>query len=525
MPEPIEEESRSLFLSSIARNTIPPDHAGSILARNAILNMAGHGAPLLVALFAIPVLINVLGTERFGMLTIAWIVLGYFSLFDLGLSRAMTQLVSERLGGDREHEVRPMVWTTIALSLALGLLGGVISWMLSPWLVFDVLSMADEGQRSDALRAFYALAVSVPVVVSTASLRGILEARQRFGIINGIRIPLGVFTFAGPLLVLPFSTSLFAIVVILVAGRGVAWAAHFYFAIRAIPGDGMMPALDRYLVGPLLRHGGWFTVSNLISPLMVYMDRFVIGALISVAAVAYYATPWEVVTKLLLIPTALSAVLFPAFGYWYGRDSFRTAELYYRGIRIIVILLFPLALAAVIFARPGLTLWLGASFAEASYRPMQLLTIGVVLNGVAAMPFALLQGSGRPRTTALLHLLEIPIYCGMLWFMLRSWGVAGAALAWLTRVLLDLVMLLIASRRYLPAPYLGEKQALTAVVPAIGLLALAMVPHTLTAQALLFTLFIGAYGILAWRHLLSQQEKEFVRMNLNRAVRWSWARS
>ena len=47
----------------------------------------------------------------------------------------------------------------------------------------------------------------------------------------------------------------------------------------------------------LLRFGGWMTVSNIVGPLMVTLDRFLIGALISVSAVAYYATPYEVVSQ------------------------------------------------------------------------------------------------------------------------------------------------------------------------------------------------------------------------------------
>jgi len=60
---------------------------GRRLARNVLWNLLGTGAPLLVAIVVIPVLIEGLGIERFGVLTIAWMVVGYFSLFDLGLGR------------------------------------------------------------------------------------------------------------------------------------------------------------------------------------------------------------------------------------------------------------------------------------------------------------------------------------------------------------------------------------------------------------------------------------------------------
>lgn len=77
---------------------------GSLLASNTLWNLAGYGLPLLVAVFAIPLLIKGLGIDRFGILTLAWMVMGYLSLFDLGLGRALTKLVSEKLSAGQEEE-------------------------------------------------------------------------------------------------------------------------------------------------------------------------------------------------------------------------------------------------------------------------------------------------------------------------------------------------------------------------------------------------------------------------------------
>src|SRR5438045_3214836 len=80
--------------------------SGSLLARNTIWNLIGQSAPMIVAVFVIPRLVRGLGTDRFGALSIAWMVAGYFSLFDLGLGRALTALVAHKLGRD-EHDDLP----------------------------------------------------------------------------------------------------------------------------------------------------------------------------------------------------------------------------------------------------------------------------------------------------------------------------------------------------------------------------------------------------------------------------------
>src|ERR1700693_1685271 len=88
--------------------------SGRLLARNTLLNLAGQTAPLMIAVVAIPLLVRNLGVDRFGLLTIGWALVGSFSLFDLGLGRAMTKLVAERTGRGEVSDVPALVWTTLA---------------------------------------------------------------------------------------------------------------------------------------------------------------------------------------------------------------------------------------------------------------------------------------------------------------------------------------------------------------------------------------------------------------------------
>src|SRR6266513_283830 len=108
--------------------------SGRLLARNTIWNLVGSGAPMIVAVFSIPILIRGLGTDRFGVLTLAWALIGYASLFDLGLGRALTQLVAKKLGAGEDREIPTLVWTSQLLMLLLGVLGAAVLGVLSPWL-------------------------------------------------------------------------------------------------------------------------------------------------------------------------------------------------------------------------------------------------------------------------------------------------------------------------------------------------------------------------------------------------------
>src|SRR5258708_16077863 len=140
---------------------------GRLLARNVIWNLIGNGAPMLVAVFCIPLLIRGLGKDRFGVLALAWALIGYASLFDLGLGRALTQLVAKKLGAGEEREIPSLAWTSLLLMLLLGLAGAAIVALASPWLADRGLNVP-AALQGETLQSFRLLGLSMPFVITTA---------------------------------------------------------------------------------------------------------------------------------------------------------------------------------------------------------------------------------------------------------------------------------------------------------------------------------------------------------------------
>lgn len=492
--------------SSPAQRSTP----ASLLVRNSLLNFAGQLAPLLVGLVAIPLVIEGLGTERFGVLTLAWMAIGYFGLFDFGISRALTQLLADAFGTGDTRGTPGLTWTALLLMFVLGTAGALALALLAPWLTGRVLNVPGPLQR-EALASLYLLAFSLPWVITTAGLRGVLEALQRFDLVNAVRVPLGVAMYLSPLLVLPFTNSLAAVVAVLVAARLLTWAAHLALCLRAFPALSGAVAVQAGSVLPLIRFGGWMTVTNVVSPIMVYLDRFLIGAVLSMAAVAYYVTPYEVVIKLLLIPGALLAVLFPAFASSFRADPARAGKLAGAAMRVLLLVLFPVALVAVVIAEPALRLWLGPEFAQNSTRVLQVLVIGVLANSLAQVPFTLVQGAGRPEWTGKLHLAELPLYLLALWWMITAWGIVGAALAWTARVMVDGALLLLLARRLAPSAASSFRRL--GILAATGMAALAAGAFASGAPAKVAVLLVGlpVFALAGWSRLLEPPERELIR--------------
>lgn len=488
--------------------------SGRLLARNTLFNLLGQGLPVLVGFVAIPRLIRGLGPERFGVLTLVWLVVGYMGVFDLGVGRALTKLIADRLGQGEVRDMKRLVSTSLALLLALGLGAGTLLALAAPILTDTILKIPP-ALRSDSRGALLLMAGSVPAVLLTAGFAGVLAAYQRFAILNAIRVPVGVFTFLGPLLALQFSNSLVLITAFLLAGRYLACAAYGVACRHVLPSTLRGEAFDRGLVGTLLRFGGWLTVSSVLGPISAGLDRFLVAGVVSLEAVAYYATSQEVVGKLGILALSVSAVLFPAFATSASRDRQTTASLFGRATKYMFLVLVPMVLALVAFAEIGLTLWLGAEFAARSSVILKWLAVAVLLASFVTTLFSLVQGLGRPDWGALLQLIELPFYTFAIFWFARRFGVLGAAIVSCVRYALEMIALGIQARRLLAVPFPLLRIGLSVAGAAILIGGVALLPPGGVVKGAGFISALLLFSLGAWFGLLSNQEKFLLRVRVS----------
>lgn len=438
--------------------------SGRLLARNTIWNLFGQIVPMAVAIMTVPIIIRAMGVERFGVLSLAWVIVGYFSLFDLGIGRALTKMVADNLSAKEGPSIASLAWTSLLLMLVLGIAGAVVTLLLSPPLVHRMLKIP-QALQPEALHSFYLLAVSIPIVTVTAGFRGILEALQRFRAVNLIRIPMSIFSFAGPLLVFPFSRGLVPVIAVLVVGRLLGCGAHVWACFEAMPALLGRRLFDGSFVIPLVRFGSWLTVNNVTGPLMSYIDRFLVGSLLSVTAVAYYTTPIDMALRLIVIPIAVVGVLFPAFAMTLNQNPGRSGVLLARGLKYVFLIVYPIVLVIVTFAPEGLRLWLGPTFAAQGAAVLRWAAAGIFVNSLSTLPFVLIQSAGRPDITAWLLVAELPVYGVALWFLTRWLGIEGTAMAWTGRLLAEAIFVFFLFRRLLPeVSKFVPRQGITAAV-------------------------------------------------------------
>jgi len=392
--------------------------------------------PLVMGAVSVPFIIEKLGVVRFGVLTLIWGIFGYFSLFDFGIGKALTKRIAECETGSPQAAVATRMG--LLLLLGLGVFSGLLLAAAYPLLLsFGILVDSHENFRSVAW-----LALGMPFLLLGIGLRGVLEGLGRFSAPAFARVVLGIATFGLPVPLLAVWPTLDVIVIGLVGGRILTIASQGW-ACRDLLGIAWRVRGTRAETREIMSFGGWMMVSNLISPLMVFADRFVIAASSVASQLAYYTTPFELVTRLLVLPAAATTVLFPMMARVQGADRQHVAgRMMVRGLVTMFLALLPVVILGGVFASDFLSWWLNPEFAAIAAGPMVLLCWGVLCNSLAQFPFSYLQSMGKVRQIALLHLFELPLYFMALPWFLDRWGILGAAIAWLVRVAFDLFALL-----------------------------------------------------------------------------------
>lgn len=496
---------------------------GRTLARNTVLNLFGRVVPLLVGIVTMPYVIRHLGPDRFGLLSLAWIVVAYFALFNLGIGPATTKFVAELLGEGGGEKLPDLVWTAVISQTCLGVVGGVLLFVATPLLVNRLLKIPPD-LHGQAHLIFLILAFALPVDFANGSMSGVLGASQRFDLLNAVAVPSSAFTYLLPVVALALGFGLPAIVLFLVLARVAGFAVVTLLCLRLYPGLRGGLCFNARLVWKLLNFGGWVTVSGVVSPILDYFDKFLVGSVLSIGAVGFYTPPYMIASKLWIFPGSLMATLFPAFSASAGRDDsqwIRNALV--RSLKYLLLTVGPAALALGFFARPLLTLWVGPRFANEGALVLQIFAVGVLSNSLAQVPYVLLQGIGRPDLTAKFHLAELPIHVGLAWFLVTMFGLPGAALAWTIRVSLDFVLLIVAAcwLTRTPASFLVSREVRRSVgalmALAIGLGALWASTRSFLPDTA-FSFLLGAGFLLAaWHYVLDGEEKCQIRLWLGAA--------
>jgi O-antigen/teichoic acid export membrane protein len=483
-----------------------------IIVKNSVFNLLGLVLPTAVGIFTTPYIVRGLGADGYGILSIAYLVLGYFSIFDLGLSRATVKFVAEHLSPDQIHKVPGLVWTSLALLVGLGCFFGTIGAALVPMMMTHFFKMPASFVH-DARLSIFILCLAMPIMLGNDALRGVLEAAQRFDLVNFVKVPSSVIFYLSIALAVSLGVRVPGIVSLLVLIRFLSTMVYLVFCFRVFPGLKSHVGVSREALKPLTVFGGWIMVSNVTGPVFGYLERFMIASMLSVGMLTFYSVPFDLIGKILVFPMSIIPSLFPYFSYHGTKGRSEVAEVTARVSKYMLLILTPASAIFFFFARQILQAWVGTDFANQSTVVMQLVTVLFFLNAFALLPYTSVQALGRPELKAILDLVVLPLYALSAWLLMKWAGVNGAALAKLFVTVVDFSALYIIAtklkafsmRDCFSGPLMRAMVTSAGLIAAVGVIASLHI-HLGVSVLLVAASFVG-YTILFWIFAVDEDDR------------------
>lgn len=388
--------------------------------KNIVINFAGLVAPTIVSLVTVPAYIRMLGVERYGVINLVWVFIGYFGLLDFGTSLATENQIAK--ARDKSHEEVERIFSgALFLNLCTGIAGGLLVYLgASLYLEWGVHAAPELKQEVTAALPWLALAI--PIANISWVFAGAITGVERFASYNTNQT-LGTFLFQ----LLPlaaiycFSPSLAVAIPAAVVARLFAGILLGVATFRAL-GVRRMRLPERHVIAAIFGYGKWALLFAGAGGIAGALDRVLLGAILGARAVTCYSAPQNLVTRLNMLPSAMLRTLFPRLSTA-SHDEAR--ELARSALALLNGLFTPCMIVALFALKPFLNLWVGAEIAEAAAPVGRVLVLSVWLSGQSSILGILIQARANPASVAWISWLQLPFFGAALWGATHAFGVLG----------------------------------------------------------------------------------------------------
>ena len=332
------------------------------IAKNTAVLFSSQIISYILLFFSTIYMARYLGTEGFGILSLALAITGIYAIFaDLGLNTFTVREVSK----DRSLSNKYLVNISI-IKVFLSFLTLFITY----------LTVTTINYSQEVSSVIYIIILSIIFSSFTGIFNSIFQAHEKIkyqsvsNILNGIiMFVIVLFAIYNNLGLLTFATIyLISSVVILV----------YSFTIYSLKFHVPKLEVDPKFWKPTLTEAWPFGLSGLFATVYVWIDTFLLSIMVGDAIVGIYSAAYRIITFLLFIPIIFNTVIFPLMSTFFisSKSSLKTTLNKY--FKLMLIISIPMGVAITILSDKIILLIFGSNF-TGSIIALQILIWATVL--------------------------------------------------------------------------------------------------------------------------------------------------
>lgn len=425
------------FIELRTKRSVKTNFEPMSLNKNIFQSILTHVFPAIVALLTIPFILKNLGDEKYGLITIFWSLLGMASLFELGLSRILTKEIAKQ-GSINSFYSSKLIKISICLVLTLMSFVLLIALYYKSELVlfyFKKSVLTEEIEYS-----VFWLLLAMPTIIILQVFKSSYEGILLFKKANLLQVLNSSINYFIPLVVSFFSSSISTVFFVFFVCR---WIATFYVGFLFSKQYGttwLKVSISLADLKNMLSLGFWFMCLAILNPFLIYLDRLVVGYHLDLRQVGYYATAFEIATRLWLIPTAITRITFSFFANQQGQWTLETKKYFLNSFKWLIVCMLLVSAVLYCFGPHIIAIWLNKNFAAEITQVLNIILVGIFFNSINWLILSYLQLTPTFSLSVKLVVLQSLVYIIMLGPIVDTYGPIGAAYLWSTRLIVDFIV-------------------------------------------------------------------------------------
>jgi O-antigen/teichoic acid export membrane protein len=443
---------------------------------NASANFIGLGYTTVIGIIVLPLYLQYLGAEAFGLVGFFIVLQAWMQLFDMGisplLSRQTAQSRGQNLGYlELKRLLRSLELTILVLAIVISLsIAARSTWIANNWLnvtSLDLVKVADCIMLMGAIIGFRFF---------SSLYRSGIQGLEHQVWLNIANIVLMTFKFLGALLFLHFVTrdfkSFFAYQLFVGALEAVVLATMFYRFVP--PTDKVGIKFFWSTVKPVLPFAGGIAYATVIWVLVTQLDKLILSNVLSLEEYGYFALVAIVAAGISQIGSPVSQAILPRMTYLLSQGNEQDMLLLYRqSTQLIAVIILPLTGMVALYSTELLFAWTGDRKAAEWAGPILFwFALGNGILVISAFQFYLQYAHGKLKMHVIYSTISASIQVPTIIYVAYEYGALGVALAWcLLRLVSFIIWTPIVHNKYAPGihwPWLlkdvGPSFAMTSVL-------------------------------------------------------------
>lgn len=427
------------------------------LKKNVIANYIGQGWSAVMGLAFIPLYIQYIGMEAYGLIGLFAVMQAWLTLLDMGMTPTLNREMARfNAGAHSTQSIHDLLRSLEIICICLAVIIALFVWAASGYLASDWLK-SDKLPITDVSQAISVMALVVGLRFVEGIYRGSLFGLQRQVWYNGANAAVATLRNGGAVVVLAWLSPTVRAFFYWQAAISLLSIVIFAMGVyRVLPSSPSLPRFSRQAIVDVWRFASGMMAITFLAILLTQVDKVLLSRLLPLESFGYYTLAATVAGVVYMVIGPVTAAFYPRLvELLIQGNKGALINTYHQGAQLITLLTVPAVALLGFFPEYVVFMWSGNITLTKNTAPiLSVIVLGVFLNGLMHMPAQLQHAYGWVSLGIKSNIFAVVVLIPAIFWVVPRYGAIGAAWIW---VVLNVGYVLIAMQFMHRKLLAGEK--------------------------------------------------------------------